>query len=302
MLFLTMLKEQTLKMRSFFFISLASLSLAGAVPRAEQATQSRRGCLVSDEGIMQDPSLQYTGKSSRRQNIPDDFTVDVNFHIASTEAQADIITDAIIDAQWKVLHDTYEKYNINLVLNSTERVVDNLTGSSFLIKEEQGWVYHEEEYNAYLKASRKGGYDALNLYFYSSYSPGATGYCQFPTVIADENSLTFYKDSCQISALTMPGITVEQGGFEGWNMGHIAVHEAGHWFGLNHTFAGGCSDTAGDFVTDTPAQDDAVYGCPADSDTCPSLPGLDPIHNFMGYADDNWYAVPRCGFGYILSA
>lgn len=269
-------------------LGLASLSLASAVPRAEQVIPVRRGCQVSDDGAIQDYALQFTSKTGRRQTYPSNFTVDVNFHIASTVAQADLITNEIVDAQWKVLRDAFAAHNINMVLNSTERYVDNLTGSAFLINEGNGWEFHEDEFNAYLKASRKGGYDALNIYFYSSYSPGATGYCQFPTVITNPDSLTFYKDSCQLSAMTMPGFTVEQGGFEEWNLGHLAVHEAGHWFGLNHTFAGGCSDTGGDYVADTPAQRTQVYGCPTVSDTCPDLPGVDPIHNFMGYTDDSW--------------
>lgn len=36
-------------------------------------------------------------------------------------------------------------------------------------------------------------------------------------------------DGCAISGLTMPGITRDQGGFEDYDNGHIAVHEAGHW-------------------------------------------------------------------------
>ncbi|KAL0934665.1 metalloprotease [Colletotrichum truncatum] len=271
-------------------IALASLAFNGAAatPLYEQRL-ALRGCLVS-EGATPDPASQYNDRLALRQNLPTNFTVDVNFHIASTEDESDLITDEIVDAQWKVLHEAFAKYDINLVLNSTERTVDNLTGSAFLINEgpEKGWVYHEEEYNAYLKASRKGGYDALNLYFFSSYSPGATGYCQWPTPLAETDEETFYKDSCQLSAMTMPGFTVEQGGFEDWNLGHLAIHETGHWFGLNHTFAGGCSET-GDFVSDTPAQRTQIYGCPVGSDSCPELPGLDPIHNYMGYTDDSWH-------------
>ncbi len=217
-------------------------------------------------------------------------TVDVNFHIASTEEDLNLITDEIIAMQFSVLHEQYAIHNINLVLNSTERVVDNLTGSAFLVNEappgEYNYVYHEAEFNAYMRNTRRGGYDALNLYFYSSYSPGATGYCQFPTY--DPVSETeFWTDSCQISAGTMPGMPADRA-FPEWNLGHIAVHEAGHWFGLNHTFAGGCSTTSpGDFVDDTPATTDQ-YGCPTGSDSCPGLPGLDPIKNFMGYTDDSW--------------
>ncbi|KAH6869121.1 metalloprotease [Thelonectria olida] len=260
-------------------------AVAGSVAYAGQTAPRGRGCLVSNEGLVQDASLH---KPSGRQNLPNSITVDVTFHLASTEEDENLITDAIVDAQWKILHDAFAKYNINLVLNSTERVVDNLTGHSFLIYEgpDKGWVNYEEEERKYFTSTRKGGYDALNLYFFSKYSPGATGYCNWPTVIAEGDDVTFGLDSCQLSAMTMPGFTVEQGAFEDWNQGHLAVHEAGHWFGLNHTFAGGCSEP-GDFVADTPAQRTQIFGCPVGSDSCPDQPGLDPIHNFMGYTQDN---------------
>ncbi|KAJ0163435.1 Extracellular metalloprotease [Colletotrichum tanaceti] len=281
-------------------LGLASLGLASAVPGHQQQQHHqqpgpiRRGCQVPDDGVIPDPAAAAAaaGKTARRQAYPSNFTVDVNFHLASTEAEADLITDAVVDAQWAVLRDAFARYDIDLRLNSTERVVDNVTGSAFLVYggPEAGWVSYQAEYDAYLRATRRGGYDALNLYFFTSYSPGATGYCRFPTAVADpDDRPAFYDDSCQLSAKTMPGFAADQGGggFEDWNLGHMAVHEAGHWFGLNHTFAGGCSDTKpGDFVADTPAQRWDVYGCPADSDTCPDQPGLDPIHNFMGYTAD----------------
>jgi hypothetical protein len=72
----------------------------------------------------------------RQQNVatPLSLTVDVNFHIASTEADVDLITEDIIAAQFDVLLESFARQNITLVLNSTERVVDNLIGSAFLIK------------------------------------------------------------------------------------------------------------------------------------------------------------------------
>lgn len=46
-----------------------------------------------------------------------------------------------------------------------------------------------------------------------------------------------------------------------------------------------------DFVDDTPQQFDFTDGCPKAGeegyDTCPNLPGVDPIHNYMGYASDD---------------
>ncbi|KAI1856639.1 hypothetical protein JX265_011598 [Neoarthrinium moseri] len=70
-----------------------------ASPGTKQPVPSPRGCLVSDLGLIQDPALQYTDNQLLQpQNNHDKLTVDVNFHIASTEAEADLITDTIVDA------------------------------------------------------------------------------------------------------------------------------------------------------------------------------------------------------------
>ncbi len=61
----------------------------------------------------------------------------------------------------------------------------------------------------------------------------------------------------------------------------------GHWLNLLHTFDGGCSP--GDLVDDTNPQGSYVgrYNteCPSPlPDTCPDLPGADPLDNIMDYA------------------
>ena len=37
-------------------------------------------------------------------------------------------------------------------------------------------------------------------------------------------------------------------------------------------------------VADTPPQGAPTSHCPEDIDTCPDMPGLDPIHNYMDYS------------------
>ena len=162
--------------------SLLSLSIAhpGSSEELNSILPSRRGCQVPDSGT----TALISRQTRRQQNttFPSTLTVPVNFHIASTEADSDLITESIASAQFDVLYDSFSAHNIHLVLNSTSRVVDNKTGKAFFVNEappgEYNYVDYPEERNAYYRRTRRGGIDALNIYFFSEYLPGATGYCQ----------------------------------------------------------------------------------------------------------------------------
>lgn len=127
----------------------------------------------------------------------------------------------------------------------------------------------------------RGGAAALNLYFTTPGGDnGLLGYSSFPWDVnrdRDQDGVTIHSE------------TLRGGAIGRYNSGDTAVHEAGHWLGLLHTFqtdgsGSGCSGR-NDRVGDTAAEDRPSYKCPAGRDTC-TADGLDPVHNFMDYSFD----------------
>ena len=70
-----------------------------------------------------------------------------------------------------------------------------------------------------------------------------------------------------------------------FDKGRTMTHEVGHFLGLRHIWGdGGCG--VDDFCADTPVAGAANEGCPIGADTCPLLPGIDMIENYMDYTND----------------
>jgi hypothetical protein len=113
------------------------------------------------------------------------------------------------------------------------------------------------------------------------YTNSAGGYLGY-TYLPQEKAGDVY-DGLVILYSTVGGR--DQEGEEPYEQGRTTVHEAGHYFGLLHTFEGGCTNTysTGDLIVDTNAEAEEHYGCTQTS-TCSST---DPIHNYMNYTDDS---------------
>jgi len=199
-----------------------------------------------------------------------DATVPVYVHVMLSSSGAGDVTQSQIDQQISVLNRDYaggkSSSAADLGVSFTLAGVDRYRNDSW---------HQDKQSSTYRRQTRLGGKNALNIWLVDF---GYLGIATFPWDYATQGAI----DGIRVQYSSLPG-----GSIANYNLGETASHEAGHWFGLYHTFQGGCTAT-NDEVSDTPAQSSATSGCPTGRDSC-SLPGLDPIHNFMDYSYDSCY-------------
>jgi hypothetical protein len=202
--------------------------------------------------------------------------VPVYVHVMAAADGSGDVTDSQINQQIAVLNTTY---------GGQESGTASDTGFTFSLAGIDRYYnsqwHADKQSSSYRSQTRQGGANALNIWLVDF---AYLGVATFPWDYSRNSSI----DGIRVHYDSLPG-----GGIANYNLGETATHEAGHWLGLYHTFQGGCTST-NDEVSDTPAQGSATNGCPTGRDSC-SLPGLDPIHNYMDYSYDSCYTEFTAG-------
>jgi hypothetical protein len=197
-------------------------------------------------------------------------TVPVYVHVMRDAAGNGDVTDTQISQQITEMNQDFaggeSSAAANLGFTFTLAGVDRFNNTQW---------HQDKQSSTYRKQTRKGGKNALNIWLVDF---DYLGIATFPWDYARNPGI----DGIRVQYSSLPG-----GSATNYNQGKTASHEAGHWFGLYHTFQGGCANP-GDEVSDTPAQASPTSGCPAGRDSCSSA-GLDPIHNYMDYSYDACY-------------
>ncbi|KAK6216928.1 metalloprotease [Colletotrichum tabaci] len=215
---------------------------------------------------LKEENARVEGNATRLAPI----TVNVYWHVLATSnsVSGGYLTQATLNAQLDVLNDAFAPHNVQFAQAGADWTVN------------ANWAADRSEL-AMKRALRKGTYADLNAYFI----PGTPylGYAYFPQTVSTGSS-AFYYDGVVIRSSTVPG-----GSQTKYNLGHTATHEIGHWLGLYHTFQGYQCGGNGDYVSDTPFEAEEAYDCQIGRDTCPTLPGTDPVTNYMDYSDDSCF-------------
>ncbi|KAI8477482.1 MAG: hypothetical protein J3K34DRAFT_398393 [Monoraphidium minutum] len=197
--------------------------------------------------------------------------VDTHFHVITWKGEG-MVTQSSVDGQVDVLNKAYFPYfQFRLV---TSRQLEATSEAMFRPDVTDDYAASE----AVVASLRQGNHSAMNVVTWDL-GGGLLGLAYFPTMCMTPGCK---ENAVLIDYRTVPG--VESGEF---SFGDTLVHEVGHWLGLYHTFEGeSCRlEDGGDFVADTPWEREPAYDC-VERDSCRSLPGFDPIHNYMDYTAD----------------
>ncbi|WP_107774281.1 zinc metalloprotease [Nocardioides sediminis] len=262
----------------------AAVASDGVVACEEGSDHSSAARVRKDHPLAKEPAL-YPAKDAKKYGVIKDLPslpngsvrIETVFHVITGSDATDAHRTrlgTLVEEQMDVLNDSFAGTTAPDAADTAFRF--DLAKVNYVTND--AWVNvapGKTEYDM-KKALRVGDSETLNVYT-ADIGGGLLGWAYFPK---GYNNGQDYKDGVVILDESMPGGTAEP-----YNGGDTLTHEVGHWMMLEHTFAGGCS-ASGDGVADTPREAYPQFGCPEGADTC-AAPGLDPIHNFMDYTEDN---------------
>ena len=186
--------------------------------------------------------------------------VNIVFHVLHSGSTG-LIPEAQIQRQVQVMNQDYQG-----------------TGISFTLA---GVTYHDN--NQWFNDRRESQYKSSTGWdrdtYFNVWTNTASGYLGYSYLPAGSAGSVY--DGVVLNYQACGG---RNEGSAPYDQGRTLVHEAGHYFGLLHTFDGGCCNgyTCGDLINDTNEESTPFYYCGPRS-TCGNP---DPTTNYMDYSED----------------
>ena len=222
---------------------------------------------TDNEVFMSNLEIEYWKSENPRTQDDEPVNILVAWHVIHASSGLGNIPDSQIEDAVAILNSQYNGlFNFYFTLDTINRV-ENDDWFVFEPDEQAGQDYEEQEMRSSTAIDPTHYYNVWSVLTEAENGWITLGWNYFP-FNSGEGS---YWQGTTINYTAILGGTLE--------------HEAGHYFGLFHTFQGNCTGT-NDQVSDTPAMHyDGVYSCDQNQDTCPDLEGNDPVTNIMNYSD-----------------
>jgi Pregnancy-associated plasma protein-A len=244
------------------FVDQAAFIQAGHRCQTEQPTAEEAAAI--EHNFQRDLYRTYMPYSTTNP-----VSITVNFHVIRSATGAGDVSDSRLNSQINTLSSAYSGKGFTFVRGTTDR-----TNNGTWYTMSPGSTA-ERNCKTYFTAIASNNPKYVLNFYSASPGGGLLGWATFPWNLSNKSSM---------DGVVILNESINGGSAKPYNYGDTATHEIGHWLGLYHTFQGGCTGS-GDYVSDTPAEASAAFGCPTGRDTC-STAGLDPIKNYMDYTDD----------------